>query len=63
MATSANAGLGRKTPFMDGHEIMGRKRVVTVTWGRLDFGPWEQIFYAEVDSHRCKRALVKIIGL
>ena len=42
--------------------IMGRKVVVAITEGRLDFGPWEQIFYGEFDGLRRKRALVKIIG-
>jgi len=42
--------------------IMGREVVVAVTEGRLDFGPWEQIFYGEFDGMRKKRALVKIIG-
>lgn len=42
--------------------IMGREVVVAVTAGKLDFGPWEQIFYAEFDGHRRKRALIKIIG-
>ncbi|MFZ4694153.1 MAG: secondary thiamine-phosphate synthase enzyme YjbQ [Verrucomicrobiia bacterium] len=42
--------------------IMGREVVVAVTQGRLDFGPWEQIFYGEFDGRRRKRALVKIIG-
>ena len=42
--------------------IMGREVVVAVTEGRLDFGPWEQIFYGEFDGLRRKRALVKIIG-
>jgi len=42
--------------------IMGREVVVAVTDGRLDFGPWEQIFYGEFDGKRRKRALVKIIG-
>jgi len=42
--------------------IMGREVVVAVTHGRLDFGPWEQIFYGEFDGLRRKRALVKIIG-
>jgi thiamine phosphate synthase YjbQ (UPF0047 family) len=41
---------------------MGREAVVAVTDGRLDFGPWEQIFYAEFDRRRRKRVLVKIIG-
>ncbi|MFP4375313.1 MAG: secondary thiamine-phosphate synthase enzyme YjbQ [Spirochaetaceae bacterium] len=43
-------------------QIMGREVVVAVTDGRLDFGPWEQIFYGEFDGGRKKRALVKIIG-
>jgi secondary thiamine-phosphate synthase enzyme len=42
--------------------IMGREVVVAVTQGRLDFGPWEQIFYGEFDGRRKKRVLVKIIG-
>ncbi len=42
--------------------IMGREAVVAVTNGRLDFGPWEQIFYGEFDGKRKKRVLVKIIG-
>jgi len=42
--------------------IMGREVVVAVTEGRLDFGPWEQIFYGEFDGRRRKRVLVKIIG-
>jgi secondary thiamine-phosphate synthase enzyme len=42
--------------------IMGREVVVAVTDGRLDFGPWEQIFYGEFDGKRKKRVLVKIIG-
>ena len=43
-------------------QIMGRQVVVAITDGRLDFGPWEQIFYAEFDGRRRKRALVKVIG-
>ncbi|MBX7103730.1 MAG: secondary thiamine-phosphate synthase enzyme YjbQ [Gemmataceae bacterium] len=43
-------------------QIMGREVVVAVTEGRLDFGPWEQIFYGEFDGRRPKRVLVKIIG-
>jgi secondary thiamine-phosphate synthase enzyme len=43
-------------------QIMGREVVVAITRGRLDFGPWEQIFYGEFDGRRRKRALVKIIG-
>ncbi len=42
--------------------VMGREVVVAVTEGRLDFGPWEQIFYGEFDGQRRKRVLVKIIG-
>lgn len=42
--------------------IMGREAVVAVTKGKLDFGPWEQIFYGEFDGKRRKRVLVKIIG-
>jgi secondary thiamine-phosphate synthase enzyme len=43
-------------------QIMGREVVVAITAGRLDFGPWEQIFYGEFDGRRRKRVLVKIIG-
>jgi len=43
-------------------QVMGREVVVAVTTGRLDFGPWEQIFYGEFDGRRRKRVLVKIIG-
>ena len=43
-------------------QIMGREVVVAITKGKLDFGPWEQIFYGEFDGHRAKRVLVKIIG-
>lgn len=49
----------------DGHlkrSIMGREVVVAVTGGKLDFGPWERIFYGEFDGRRRKRVLVKIIG-
>lgn len=42
--------------------IMGREAVVAVTGGKLDFGPWEKIFYGEFDGRRRKRVLVKIIG-
>jgi len=42
--------------------VMGREVVVAVTGGKLDFGPWEQIFYGEFDGRRKKRVLVKIIG-
>jgi secondary thiamine-phosphate synthase enzyme len=43
-------------------QIMGREVVVAITDGKLDFGPWEQIFYGEFDGRRKKRVLVKIIG-
>ncbi|OGS37619.1 MAG: secondary thiamine-phosphate synthase enzyme [Elusimicrobia bacterium RIFOXYB2_FULL_49_7] len=43
-------------------QIMGREVVCAITQGKLDFGPWEQIFYAEFDGRRKKRVLVKIIG-
>lgn len=49
----------------DGHmkrQIMGREVVAAISEGRLDFGPWEQIFYGEFDGRRKKRVLVKIIG-
>ncbi len=42
--------------------IMGREVVVAITDGRLDFGPWEQIFYGEFDGQRNKRVLIKVIG-
>jgi secondary thiamine-phosphate synthase enzyme len=43
-------------------QVMGREVVVAITQGRLDFGPWEQIFYGEFDGRRNKRVLVKILG-
>ncbi|MBP7935608.1 MAG: secondary thiamine-phosphate synthase enzyme YjbQ [Phycisphaerae bacterium] len=43
-------------------QVMGREVVVAITDGKLDFGPWEQIYYAEFDGGRKKRVLVKIIG-
>ena len=43
-------------------QIMGREVVVAITKGKLDFGPWEQIFYGEFDGRRNKRVLVKVIG-
>jgi thiamine phosphate synthase YjbQ (UPF0047 family) len=43
-------------------QVMGREVVVAITKGRLDFGPWEQIFYGEFDGRRPKRVLVKLIG-
>jgi secondary thiamine-phosphate synthase enzyme len=43
-------------------QVMGREVVVAITDGRLDFGPWEQIFYGEFDGKRAKRVLIKVIG-
>ncbi len=43
-------------------QVMGREVVAAITAGKLDFGPWEQIFYGEFDGRRRKRVLVKIIG-
>jgi len=43
-------------------QVMGREVVVAITKGKLDFGPWEQIFYGEFDGRRKKRALVKVVG-
>ena len=43
-------------------QVMGREVVIAITNGKLDFGPWEQIFYGEFDGKRSKRVLVKIIG-
>ena len=43
-------------------QVMGREVVVAITNGKLDFGPWEQIFYGEFDGRRSKRVLVKLIG-
>lgn len=43
-------------------QVMGREVVVAITTGRLDFGPWEQIFYGEFDGQRTKKVLVKVIG-
>ena len=43
-------------------QVMGREVVVAVTKGKLDFGPWEQIFYGEFDGRRAKRVLIKVIG-
>ncbi len=43
-------------------QVMGREVVVAVTKGKLDFGPWEQIFYGEFDRRRAKRVLIKVIG-
>jgi secondary thiamine-phosphate synthase enzyme len=43
-------------------QIMGREVVVAITEARLDFGPWEQVFYGEFDGRRAKRVLVKVLG-
>ncbi|MBM3472289.1 MAG: YjbQ family protein [Armatimonadetes bacterium] len=43
-------------------QIMGREVVIAITKGKLDFGPWEQVFYGEFDGRRAKRVLVKIVG-
>ncbi len=43
-------------------QVMGREVVIAVTNGRLDFGPWEQVFYGEFDGRRRKRVLIKVIG-
>ena len=43
-------------------QVMGRETIIAITNGKLDFGPWEQIFYGEFDGRRSKRVLVKIIG-
>jgi len=43
-------------------QVMGREVVVAITEGKLDFGPWEQIFYGEFDGRRRKRVLIKVIG-
>jgi secondary thiamine-phosphate synthase enzyme len=43
-------------------QVMGREVVVAVTGGKLDFGPWEQVFYGEFDGNRPKRVLIKVIG-
>ena len=43
-------------------QVMGREVVVAITQGKLDFGPWEQIFYGEFDGRRRKRVLIKVIG-
>lgn len=43
-------------------QVMGRETIIGITDGKLDFGPWEQVFYGEFDGRRSKRVLVKIIG-
>ncbi len=60
---SHNSGTGEDNA--DAHmkrQVMGREVVVAITGNKLDFGPWEQIFYGEFDGRRKKRVLVKIIG-
>ena len=71
---AGKAGAGEPTPRYrhnrgednaDAHlkrQVMGREAVVAVTAGKLDFGPWEQIFYGEFDGLRRKRVLIKIVG-
>jgi secondary thiamine-phosphate synthase enzyme len=56
-----NVGEGNADAHLK-RQVMGREVVVAVTEGKLDFGPWEQIFYGEFDGRRRKRVLVKIIG-
>jgi secondary thiamine-phosphate synthase enzyme len=56
-----NVGEDNGDPHLK-RSVMGREAVVAVTGGKLDFGPWEQIFYGEFDGRRKKRVLVKIIG-
>jgi secondary thiamine-phosphate synthase enzyme len=53
---------GKIMPTHLKRSVMGREVVAAITGGRLDFGPWEQIFYGEFDGRRRKRVLVKIIG-
>lgn len=43
-------------------QVMGREVVIAITGGKLDFGPWEQVFYGEFDGRRRKRALIKVLG-
>ena len=43
-------------------QVMGREVVIAITRGKLDFGPWEQIFYGEFDGRRAKRVLIKVLG-
>ena len=43
-------------------QVMGREVIVAITEGRLDFGPWEQIFYGEFDGRRRKRVMIKVVG-
>ena len=60
-----NGYLTRTKILVDAHhkrQVMGREVVVAITKGKLDFGPWEQIFYGEFDGRRPKRVLVKVIG-
>jgi len=64
--TSPSAATGTTVPARTTahlkRQVMGREVVVAITDSRLDFGPWEQIFYGEFDGGRKKRVLVKIIG-
>jgi secondary thiamine-phosphate synthase enzyme len=66
--TRRRANTGTTAPAEDNadahlkRQVMGREVVVAITDGKLDFGPWEQIYYAEFDGRRKKRVLVKIIG-
>ena len=54
--------MGSRRPHCEGHSTLAAEVVVAITEGRLDFGPWEQILYGELDGGRPKRVLVKIIG-
>ena len=63
--STAPGAVSRTDRTADAHlkrQVMGREVVVAITDGQLDFGPWEQIYYAEFDGRRRKRVLVKIIG-
>ncbi len=65
MVSASGVDVASRRARLIGHlkrTIMGREVVVAVTDGKLDFGPWEQIFYGEFDGKRRKRVLVKIIG-
>ena len=62
-ATTGTTAPARTTPTPTmKRQVMGREVVVAITEGKLDFGPWEQIFYGEFDGRRPKRVLVKVIG-
>jgi secondary thiamine-phosphate synthase enzyme len=60
-STATTIPAGQRRRHMK-RQVMGREVVVAITDGKLDFGPWEQIFYGEFDGRRRKRVLVKIIG-